>query len=272
MTDLDTLARAATQELLERTVPDVRGRVRRAAAHPRPGVRRPSWSPSAAAVAARGRRLAAGRAAGPRRSSRRRSPEASPTARCWRCHVRRRWHREHGGPPSCGTVPEHLPDDAAVLRAVPVHRRRAPRWSTPTARATVVATGRCAPGPSVVLGHCPDDVCAGSCLAGRRAPWRHLDGDGVWLPDGRRSRRAEPGVARSASMSAAGAHRPGHPTVTRLAFAAADGVYVAGPATARTTGATWPGTPATPLQGPVSWSPDGDAPGLLRRPGPFQHR
>lgn len=245
MTDLDTLARAATQELLERSSTlDVRSRyadLRRTRA--RRTTLKLAAVGAAAAVAIGGWQLAGA----PERTV---QPTPQPgTARngvllalpaagvgagaTWRTLL--------------GTPPQHLPEDGALFAQYQftadgteiVYADRRARIS-----AVELSTGR-----SRALVDCPDDICAASV-----SPDLDLvassDGDGVWLQTVGSGERH--GVARS-DVGATGAPA-WSPDGRSLAFVGGDGVYVA----RLESGSVRRVADALDPVGPVSWSPDGE--------------
>lgn len=246
MTDLDTLARAATHELLERTAPDVRSRLsdlRR--------TRTRRTTAKLAAVAASVAVVIGGwQLAGPRERTIEPTPQpglqgngvlmALPAAQVG---AGARWATV------LGMTPTHLPDDAGLFAQYQftaagtevVYADRQARVA-----AVELSTGR-----KRTLADCLDDVCAGA-VSPDLGTVASSDGDGVWLQTvGSGEKR---GLARS-DVGATGAPA-WSPDGRSLAFAGLDGLYVADldKDTVRLVHAS-----ATPIQGPISWSPDGDA-------------
>jgi hypothetical protein len=246
MTDLDTLARAATHELLERSTPDVRSRY---ADLRRMRARRTSAKLAAAGAAVA---LAVGgwQLAGPREQT----LEPAPQPGLERNGVLLALPAADVGPGAewravLGTPPAHLPDDAALFAQYQftasgteiVYADRQARIS-----AIEVATGR-----KRTLVDCPDDICA-AAVSPDISTVASSDGDGVWLQTVGSGALA--GVPRS-DVGATGAPA-WSPDGRSLAFVGARGLYVAelDSGTVRLVGAS-----TTPVQGPVSWSPDGSS-------------
>ncbi len=243
MTDLDTLARAATQELLERSAPDVRSRfadLRRT--RTRRTTAKLATVGAVAALAIGGWQLA-----GPREETVEPAPqpetarngtllglrgEAVGTQEQWR--------------PLVGEHLANLPYDVALFAQYQftadgteiVYADRRARIA-----AVDLATGR-----TRTLADCPDNVCAAS-VSPDVGTIAYSDGDGVWLiAVGSGERTAVP----RSDVGAVGAPA-WSPDGGSLAFVGADGVYVAdldagSVELVRET--------TTAVVGPVSWSPD----------------
>ena len=245
MTDLDTLARAATQELLERTPPDVRSRYA--------DLRRTRTRRTTAKVAAAGAALAV--AAGGWQLARPadRTVEPAPQPGLPSNGVLLALPAAEVGPGAAwstlvGTPPAYLPHDAALFAQYQftaagteiVYADRRARIS-----AVEVATGR-----TRTLVDCPDDICA-AAVSPDLGTVASSDGDGVWLQTvGSGEKRAVP----SSDVGATGAPA-WSPDGRSLAIVGADGVYVAdlddgSVELVRET--------TTAVVGPLSWSPDGE--------------
>ena len=217
MTDLDTLARAATQELLERSAPDVLEPLRRPAAHPDP-----AYDGQARRRGRGGRRSAVGgwQLARPRAGGRR----AGAAAR--RRPQRRPARRSRLGDAAAGAWGHRR--TATHLRTCP--RRRPASRSTsspPTGPRSSTPTAAAASPPSTWRRDergrwrdCPDDVCAASVSP---------DGGTIAYRRRRRLPVAASAAARTAvprrDVGAAGAPA-WSPDGRPLAFVGADGLHV----------------------------------------------
>jgi Tol biopolymer transport system component len=249
MTDLDTLARAATQELLERTTPDVRSRY---ADLRRTRTRRTTAKLAAAgAVAA----LAVGgwQLGGPREQTIEPAPQPGPP----RNGTLLALPAEEVGPGAhwsaiLGALPAHLPDDAALFAQYQftaygneiVYADRRARIN-----AVEVLTGR-----SRTLVDCPDDICAAVLSP---------DGGTVASIGGGQIRLQSVGSGALTTIPMTEAVAPTgapawSPDGTSLAFADDRGVYVAELDSGQVSAVRAVGEPGS-VSGPVSWSPDGSS-------------
>jgi hypothetical protein len=244
MTDLDTLARAATQDLLERTVPDVRSRyadLRRTRAR-----RTTAKLASVGAVAA----LAFGgwQLAGPREQT----IEPAPQPGTARNGVLLALPAAEVGAGAhwatvLGDTPAHLPDDGALFA----------QWQFTAGGTEIVYADRRAritalelsTGRTRTLVDCPDDICAAS-VSPDLGTVAFSDGDGVRLQAvGSGAVQTVPG----SDVGAIGAPA-WSPDGRSLAFVGTRGVYVAN----LDSGAVrLVRRSTTEVVGPVGWSPDG---------------
>ena len=244
MTDLDTLARAATQELLERSAPDVRSGFTDLL---RTRTRRTTAKLAAAGVAAA---LAVGGWQLARPADRTIEPAPQPATA--RNGVLLALPAGEVGPGAAwsavlGSRPAHLPDDAALFAQYQftangseiVYADRRARIS-----AVDVNTGR-----RRTLVDCPDDICA-AAVSPDVGTVASTDGDGIRL------QTVGSGAMSSLPRSDVGAiGAPAwSPDGRSLAIVGARGLYVAD----LDTGAVrLVRETATGVAGPVSWSPDG---------------
>jgi Tol biopolymer transport system component len=243
MTDLDTLARAATHELLERTTPDVRSRLsdlRRT--RTRRTTAKLTTVGAVAALAIGGWQLA---------GSREQTIEPAPQPEIARNGTLLALRAEAVGTqeqwrPLVGERLDNLPYDVALFAQYQftadgteiVYADRRARISS-----VDLATGR-----TRTLADCPDNVCAAS-VSPDVGTIAYSDGDGVWLVAVGSGERT--GVPRS-DVGAVGAPA-WSPDGGSLAFVGADGVYVAG----LESGSVRRVADALDPAGPVGWSPDG---------------
>jgi Tol biopolymer transport system component len=246
MTDLDTLARAATQELLERTAPDVRSRY-----SDLQRIRTRRTTAKLAAVAASVALAIGGwQLAGPRERTIQPAPQPGPPSN----GVLMALPAAEVGPGAhwtaiLGTTPSYLPDDSALFAQYQftaagteiVYADRRARIS-----AVEVATGR-----KRTLVDCPDDICA-AAVSPDLGTVASSDGDGVWLQTvGSGAMSALPRTDVGATGAPAWS-----PDGRSLAIVGALGVYVADldSGTVRLVRES-----TTAVARPVSWSPDGQA-------------
>jgi len=244
MTDLDTLARAATQELLERTTPDVRSRyadLRRIRA------RRTTAKVAAVGVATA---LAIGgwQLAGPHE----RSIEPAPQPHSVRNGTllglpgpdvgpRARWVTVSGEPLG------HLPEDAALFAQYQftaagteiVYADRRARIS-----AVDVTTGE-----TRTLLDCPDDVCAAAVSPDlETVAW--ADGESVWLTTVGSGATVHVSGTDVGAVGAPSWAPDGH----TLAFVGGGAIHLADLDSGEVSRVSPQGSEVT---GPIAWSPDG---------------